>query len=453
MKVEGLLGDPLLQIGLGILANNTGHRGAFAPAFGQGVQQGLNNVNQYKQMQQMNDLRQQQIDSQSFMRNAQVENWKAQQDELTRKRQAIEGLKQRNPHLADLIDIDPESAIKAAYPQTSKADPYYTPIATENGLGSFDNRSGTFTPLNISGKPIIKSTDSPIVRGAVKGAEAQAAANWKPNTDIDGQISTDAQVAQMARGFNTPYPLTWNGQPMGAEGTTLTDRQEGINSPADIRVGNPAKPNGIRVPTKAEQAAETQRLKDEAEYNSPENTRKRQQAYVFKTTNGKNMLNTIDDIINRVGSTTAGFGGSILKSIPSSDAYDLNSDIETVKANFGFDRLQAMRDMSPTGGALGQVAVQELSALQASVANLDTNQSPDQLKKNLKKARTHYENWLNTIENEQQASGGNIMPPTERMPNVFDTMPKPNQYKGKVLRDDVTGKRYQSDGLKWKEIK
>lgn len=47
------------------------------------------------------------------------------------------------------------------------------------------------------------------------------------------------------------------------------------------------------------------------------------------------------------------------------------SAVKTIQANLGFDALQAMRDASPTGGALGQVAVQELEMLQSTVANLD----------------------------------------------------------------------------------
>ena len=56
-----------------------------------------------------------------------------------------------------------------------------------------------------------------------------------------------------------------------------------------------------------------------------------------------------------------------------------------------------MRDASPTGGALGQVAVQELVALQSTIASLDQDQSPQQLKDALDKIELHYSNWRNTI--------------------------------------------------------
>lgn len=61
----------------------------------------------------------------------------------------------------------------------------------------------------------------------------------------------------------------------------------------------------------------------------------------------------------------------------------LDTLLTTIKANIGFDKLQNMRDESPTGGALGQVAIQELIALQSSIASLDPKQGPDSLKGNL----------------------------------------------------------------------
>lgn len=81
--------------------------------------------------------------------------------------------------------------------------------------------------------------------------------------------------------------------------------------------------------------------------------------------------------------TSAGFLGQFFRNIGGTGAADLKSVIDTVKANIGFDELQAMRQASPTGGALGQVAVQELNMLQAVLGNLDSIQSPAQLKDQL----------------------------------------------------------------------
>lgn len=123
----------------------------------------------------------------------------------------------------------------------------------------------------------------------------------------------------------------------------------------------------------------------------------------------QNVLGAVSEAKGLVGINTAG-PGSALSRVPGTDARDLSAKLETVKANLGFDRLQQMRDMSPTGGALGAVAVQELIALQSTVASLDQGQSPSQLKKSLAKIETHYNNWLETTQgnapNKPENTGG-----------------------------------------------
>ena len=58
--------NPLLQAGIGILANNTGNYGQFAPALAKGVGYGLQNVGQYKQQQADNKAQSQQCLSKSM---------------------------------------------------------------------------------------------------------------------------------------------------------------------------------------------------------------------------------------------------------------------------------------------------------------------------------------------------------------------------------------------------
>ncbi len=50
-----------------------------------------------------------------------------------------------------------------------------------------------------------------------------------------------------------------------------------------------------------------------------------------------------------------------------------------------------MREESPTGGALGQVAVQELVALQATLGSLDLRQSPELVIATLKNVKATYD--------------------------------------------------------------
>jgi hypothetical protein len=112
------------------------------------------------------------------------------------------------------------------------------------------------------------------------------------------------------------------------------------------------------------------------------------------------VLAKVDQALDKVGITTAG-PGSVLSGLPGTDARNLDSTLQTIKANLGFAELQAMRDASPTGGALGAIAVQELVALQATVASLDQGQSPAQLRKSLGDIKRHYTNWKNAVEGKE----------------------------------------------------
>jgi hypothetical protein len=102
---------------------------------------------------------------------------------------------------------------------------------------------------------------------------------------------------------------------------------------------------------------------------------------------------TIDAALKETGFFTTGGVGRLAAAVPGTPAYDLARRIETIKANIGFNELQRMRDESPTGGALGQVAVQELTYLQSALGNLDQAQSRDELEKNLRNIRSIIERY------------------------------------------------------------
>jgi hypothetical protein len=78
-----------------------------------------------------------------------------------------------------------------------------------------------------------------------------------------------------------------------------------------------------------------------------------------------------------------GFGAGTAAGVGGSNAANLRELTATIRANIGFDRLTQMREESPTGGALGQVAVQELQMLQAVLGSLEQSQSPEQFVHNL----------------------------------------------------------------------
>lgn len=115
----------------------------------------------------------------------------------------------------------------------------------------------------------------------------------------------------------------------------------------------------------------------------------------------------IDGYLNTflgMGGMKTGFIGGMLSLIGGTAANDLNSKLETIKGNIGFDKLQRMRDASPTGGALGQVSQMELGQLNASLGNLNVNQTPEQLKQNLIDVKKYYQSSVQAIYNQWEQS-------------------------------------------------
>lgn len=97
----------------------------------------------------------------------------------------------------------------------------------------------------------------------------------------------------------------------------------------------------------------------------------------------KIVTDTIDKALNLANDSSFSTGWSnYLGVFPNTDARELNNYLDTIRANVGFDKLQQMRDNSPTGGALGQVSEMENKLLQAVNGALDPKQG-DQLIQNL----------------------------------------------------------------------
>jgi hypothetical protein len=131
--------------------------------------------------------------------------------------------------------------------------------------------------------------------------------------------------------------------------------------------------------------------------------KRKQEQYNFRVVNqynsAQNVIDQIDESIemaNAVGST--GLIGATVALVPGTPQFDLSQKLSTILANIGFDRLQQMREESPTGGALGQVAVQELVALQNSIASLSQKQSGEQLAANLKRVKQKYSTFATALE-------------------------------------------------------
>ena len=96
-----------------------------------------------------------------------------------------------------------------------------------------------------------------------------------------------------------------------------------------------------------------------------------------------------------------GWTGSLLSSVPGTPAHDALNSINTIEAAVGFDRLQKMRDDSPTGGALGQVTERELALLSQSLGSLKQSSSREQFVANLEAVEKHYQAAVAAVEAQQ----------------------------------------------------
>jgi hypothetical protein len=104
------------------------------------------------------------------------------------------------------------------------------------------------------------------------------------------------------------------------------------------------------------------------------------------------VLGDIDMALKNVSAFSTG-AGSVLKDLPVvggiTPAGQMESLMETIRANVGFDKLQAMREASPTGGALGAVTEKELAFLQSVFGSLRQDISPENVTRNLTRLKEH----------------------------------------------------------------
>lgn len=103
---------------------------------------------------------------------------------------------------------------------------------------------------------------------------------------------------------------------------------------------------------------------------------KLKQNWIDMTQNASNMVSDARYALGMVDGTTTGFIGEYMQKLAGTDAADLQAELDTLRANIGFDRLQQMREASTTGGALGNVSNREIELLYNSMAALGGEGKP-----------------------------------------------------------------------------
>lgn len=141
--------------------------------------------------------------------------------------------------------------------------------------------------------------------------------------------------------------------------------------------------NIVSVLPKDIAGAESEKVRGKTEGERAANLPKAKAAYQELTMQRGLLREKLNEALGNSGFWTSGWSGRIAEAVPGTPAYDMARTLDTIKAVVGFDKLQQMRDSSPTGGALGQITERELAFLQAVFGSFDQFQSADQLRSNM----------------------------------------------------------------------
>lgn len=132
-------------------------------------------------------------------------------------------------------------------------------------------------------------------------------------------------------------------------------------------------------------------------------------------------------------SRITGFAGRFPNS-PGSDASNVAARLETLRSKTGFNVLQAMREASKTGGALGSVSERENTMLQNNLAALDTTQSPEAFKAGLQQIIDYVDGTKSRLASAYKDTyGTDFVPPPAPKQNAWLDRGYPNQQA--VLKD------------------
>jgi len=200
-----------------------------------------------------------------------------------------------------------------------------------------------------------------------RGAEATAA---QRNYQFLIQQGVDPQTA-MERAF-------------GAGGVSITQGPQVGTIPQGYQLAQDAETGAYRMEPIPGGPAEAEQLSEEESAALREEQTTRAAGVVLED------IDRLQNMLQSSGLPITGAVGGLIRNVPGTKAYDASALIQTIAGNIGFDRLQQMREASPTGGALGAVSERELSTLQSVLGSLDQAQSQAQFERNLERLERIY---------------------------------------------------------------
>lgn len=278
------------------------------------------------------------------------------------------------------------------------------------------------------------------------------------NQTQPGQFENlDAIMAEMGTPQTAPpsLPPVFQGMPQVSE----------VQGWSDIMAEREGKKAGAAERAKLEQQLalepEIEASKSRSKYTEEgfQSLPKIQRALEARELTEEFLLPKIDSIAQRASAMTTGFGGALLSSIPGTEAFNLKKDVETLLANAGFDRLQQMRDNSPTGGALGQVSNIELGLLQSAAQSLMNSQDKEQFLNNLQAFKQQRARSLQNIraayEQDYQRFGGQrdrFLPAPSQKQSAPEQQPQQKIQNGATATNPQTGQRLIFIDGQWRPL-
>jgi hypothetical protein len=360
----GQLGLLLTQVGGGIgAAGGQGLTGI--GQIGAGIGQGMQGFAQAQQANQMAQYRAQQIAS---------EKRRQEQEELVRQAQARianrltspGGSMARNPQMVSAAPGASAGAPPFDMTQAMKDPAFLQDVIAASGGD----------PLKAMA--ILQKDEKPIT--VAPGAALVDPRTYQPRY-VNPRSERPTELDKLFDAAGIP-----EGDPRRAQLATQILERKG--QPMSVKVDNIGNiPPGYELVTTPEGAKRMQQIPGSPVAEAAAKTQKQQSQA------GNLVIQDIDraqQIIEKSMLPTTGVVGGWLSKVGGTDARDLRGLLDTVRANAGFKELQAMRDSSPTGGALGQVTERELALLQAVVGNLEQDQSKEQLVDNMRRVKNVY---------------------------------------------------------------
>lgn len=336
-------------------------------------------------------------------RGQDIDDSRGRADFASRDATAITNNTADNRTRTDIAMIAPVAKDATQFIPQSVADMYPgTPVGPRTGVVAAQPGEKNYLP---DGR-VLEGNPKPRTEAEAKGAiiegltpEEQRAVGLSgiPNRPVygtKGGTAVQDVVTNELRNTQTREAL-----PPGTQATNLGAPQTTVNvGPNDEPVGNPP-PNmaWARDPTTNKVKLDERGipialpikhtpLADKADSAAA----KAAAAAQSRATSGGIVTQDIDRAISAIDANpelTTGLGGQVTSVIGGSPASDLEGLLNSVRANVGFDRLQQMRNESPTGGALGQVSNREMELLTSTLGSLQQKQGPTQLKDNLKRIK------------------------------------------------------------------